>query len=157
MNEPVSEAPDTSEPLTETSGASEPSQPDASKKGSTLRSLVLPAVIGVIAGGIAGLVGVGGGFIIVPFCVTYLGYSLKKAAGTSLVSIAVIALPGIVAHALLGHIWWFYGLAVIVGTIPGAQLGAWLIARLPERPMRFAFAALLTCIGLVMFLQEFLA
>ncbi|MDR1421663.1 MAG: sulfite exporter TauE/SafE family protein [Coriobacteriales bacterium] len=121
-----------------------------------LISLALPLCIGLIAGGIAGIVGVGGGFIIVPFCVVYLGFSMKKAAGTSLIAIAIIAVPGIVTHALADHIWWLYGLAIIIGTIPGAQLGAWLIARLPERPMRFAFAGLLLIVGAMMLLQEFL-
>ena len=112
-------------------------------------------IIGLIAGGVAGIVGVGGGFIIVPFCVAYLGFSLKKASGTSLVSIALIAIPGIISHAFLGHIEWLYGVAIIIGTIPGAQLGSWLINKLPERPMRYAFAGLLTAIGVLMILQEF--
>ena len=120
--------------------------------------LVYPLIIGVIAGLIASIVGVGGGFIIVPFCVASLGFSLKKAAGTSLVGISLIAIPGIISHALLGHIVgteWFYGVALMIGTIPGAQLGSWLIARLPERPMRYAFAGLLTAIGILMLTQEF--
>ena len=118
-------------------------------------TFVLPMIIGLIAGGIAGIVGVGGGFIIVPFCVAYLGFSLKKAAGTSLGAIAIIAIPGIISHALLGHIWWLHGLAIIIGTVPGALIGAWLIARLPERPMRLAFAVLLAIIGVMMLVQEF--
>jgi len=117
--------------------------------------LMLSLVIGLIAGFIAGIVGVGGGFIIVPFCVAYLGYSLKKAAGTSLVAISLIAIPGIISHAFLGNIDWLYGVAIMIGTIPGAQLGSWLIAKLPERPMRFAFAGLLTLIGILMLAQEF--
>jgi len=56
---------------------------------------------------------------------------------------------------VLGHIEWLYGVALMIGTIPGAQLGSWLIAKLPERPMRFAFAGLLACIGILMLLQEF--
>ncbi len=131
-----------------------PSSPGTKEKGKALE-LLLPVGIGIIAGGIAGIVGVGGGFIIVPFCVAYLGFSLKKAAGTSLVSISIIAIPGIISHALLGHIWWLHGLAIMLGTVPGALLGAWLINRLPERPMRFAFATLLALIGILMLAQEF--
>jgi uncharacterized membrane protein YfcA len=127
----------------------------ASKQKAGSNSLLLPLLIGFIAGGIAGIVGVGGGFIIVPFCVAYLGFSLKKAAGTSLIAISLIAIPGIITHALLGHISWLYGIAIMLGTIPGAQLGAWIIDRLPERPVRFAFAALLTVIGILMLTQEF--
>jgi len=123
------------------------------EKGETPFSYIL--IIGIIAGLIAGVVGVGGGFIIVPFCVAYMGYSLKRAAGTSLVAISLIAIPGIITHAALGHIEWLYGVALMIGTIPGAQLGSWLIARLPERPMRFAFAGLLACIGILMLAQEF--
>jgi len=126
------------------------------KRGEDSIPLVYSLVIGLIAGLIAGVVGVGGGFIIVPFCVAYLGFSLKRAAGTSLVAISLIAIPGIVAHAWLGHIAWLYGVALMIGAIPGAQLGSWLIARLPERPMRFAFAGLLTCIGALMLIQELL-
>ncbi|MDR2672603.1 MAG: sulfite exporter TauE/SafE family protein [Coriobacteriales bacterium] len=118
-------------------------------------SLVPPLLIGLTGGAIAGVVGVGGGFIIVPFCVSYLGFSLREAAGTSLIAITVIAVPGIITHALLGHIWWLFGLALVVGTIPGAQLGAWLIARLPERPMRFAFCGLLTLMGALMLANQF--
>jgi hypothetical protein len=44
----------------------------------------------------------------------------------------------------------------MIGTIPGAQLGSWLIAKLPERPMRYAFATLLTLIGiLILFVAYF--
>jgi len=123
------------------------------EKGAIPLSYIL--IIGLIAGLIAGIVGVGGGFIIVPFCVAYLGFSLKRAAGTSLIAISLIAIPGIIVHAVLGHIEWLYGVALMIGTIPGAQLGSWLIAKLPERPMRFAFAGLLACIGIAMLAQEF--
>lgn len=119
------------------------------------QAIVLPLIIGVVAGGVAGIVGVGGGFIIVPFCVAYLGFSLKKASGTSLVAISLISIPGIISHALLGHIWWVYGVAIMLGTIPGAQIGAWLISRLPERPMRVVFAFFLASIGILMLVQEF--
>ena len=124
------------------------------KQGSLIQWLPR-MVIGFIAGAIAGIAGVGGGFIIVPFCVAYMGFSLKQAAGTSLISIALIAVPGIIAHAILGHIWWLYGLALIIGTIPGALLGAELINKLPERPSRYAFLVFLTAIGIMMLVQEF--
>jgi len=142
---------------TEAEAAQVPDTKPSAKAGKTQDDapLLYSMIIGLIAGGVAGIVGVGGGFIIVPFCVAYLGFSLKKAAGTSLVSIALIAIPGIISHAMLGHIEWLYGVAIMIGTIPGAQLGSWLIDRLPERPMRFAFAGLLTLIGIFMIVQEF--
>jgi len=132
-------------------GREEQAPPAASLRG---RSLAVVMCIGVVAGIMAGLVGIGGGFIIVPFSIAYLGFSMKDAAGTSLVAIAVIAVPGIVTHALLGHIEWFYGIALVVGTIPGAQIGAWLVPRIPERVLRAAFGALLLCTGGLMVLNN---
>jgi uncharacterized membrane protein YfcA len=115
---------------------------------------VFCACLGVFAGLVAGIVGVGGGFIIVPIGIAYLGFSMKQAAGTSLVSIALIAVPGIAVHALLGHVAWLYGLALIIGTIPGANVGAWLIMRLPERALRMAFGILLVFAGILLVARQ---
>jgi len=113
-----------------------------SKKG-----LPFACGLGLFAGLLAGIVGVGGGFIIVPFCIAYLGFKMKEAAGTSLIAIGIIAIPGIVTHAFLGQIEWLYGIALIIGAVPGAQVGAWLVNKLPDRPMRIAFGILLVIIG----------
>jgi len=114
------------------------------------RGLPFACGLGFFAGLMAGIVGVGGGFIIVPFCVAYLGFQIKEAAGTSLIAIGIIAIPGIITHALLGQVEWFYGLALIIGTIPGALVGAWLINILPDRPMRVAFSILLIIVGVLL-------
>jgi uncharacterized membrane protein YfcA len=111
--------------------------------------------VGLLAGLLAGIVGVGGGFIIVPFCVAYLHFPMREAAGTSLIAILLTALPGILTHALLGHIWWLYGIALIIGTIPGAQLGAYLSTKLPERALRIAFVCLLLVAASMLLYQQF--
>jgi uncharacterized membrane protein YfcA len=118
----------------------------------------LPVLVclGLFAGLIAGVVGVGGGFIIVPIGIAYLGYSFKRASGTSLLAIAFIAVPGIITHALLGHIWYLYGIALMVGSIPGANLGARLITRIPERAARFAFGGLLIFSGTLLIINRVL-
>ena len=123
-------------------------QPHTSARLKGIRGgLPLVLATGIIAGLMAGLIGIGGGFIIIPFSVAYLGFSMKEAAGTSLVAICIIAIPGIITHALLGQVEWLYGLALVVGTIPGAQVGAWLVTKLPERLTRFAFGILLLIAG----------
>jgi uncharacterized membrane protein YfcA len=106
--------------------------------------------LGLFAGLVAGIVGVGGGFIIVPISIAYFGYSFKEASGTSLLAIAFLALPGIITHALLGHIWYLEGIALMIGTIPGANLGARLITKIPERAARFAFGGLLIISGVML-------
>jgi uncharacterized membrane protein YfcA len=106
--------------------------------------------LGLVAGLVAGVVGVGGGFIIVPVSIAYFGYPFKKASGTSLLAIAFIAVPGIITHALLNHVWYLGGVALMIGTIPGASLGARLITMIPERVARFAFGGLLVIAGVML-------
>jgi uncharacterized membrane protein YfcA len=127
-----------------------PEQPINEKKnetqirsGTARRQLIAFICLGLFAGLVAGVVGVGGGFIIVPISIASFGYSFQKASGTSLLAIAFIAVPGIIAHAILGHIWYLGGIALMIGTVPGAGLGARLITMVPERAARFAFGGLL--------------
>jgi uncharacterized membrane protein YfcA len=110
--------------------------------------------LGLFAGLIAGIAGVGGGFIIVPISIAYFGYSFKQASGTSLLAIALLALPGIITHAVLGHIWYLEGIALMLGTVPGANLGARLITRIPERAARFAFGGLLIVSGIMLVINQ---
>ncbi|MDR2956863.1 MAG: sulfite exporter TauE/SafE family protein [Coriobacteriales bacterium] len=110
--------------------------------------------IGAFAGLIAGVVGVGGGFIIVPFGMALLGYTMKEMSAISLLSIAVIALPGIVMHAWLGHIYYLHGLALVAGTVPGASFGVWLIRKVPEKALRFAFGCLLVFSGTLLLINR---
>jgi uncharacterized membrane protein YfcA len=116
--------------------------------------LVARICLGLFAGSIAGVVGVGGGFIIIPFSVAYFGYTFKQASGTSLLAIACIALPGIITHAVLGHIWYLYGVAIIIGSIPGANIGARIIRRVPEKAARFAFGGLLIISGVMLVVNQ---
>jgi len=130
--------------LDESGRTSEPRFP------SRASSYAAMAAVGLFAGLLAGVVGVGGGFVIVPFGISWLGLTMKETSAISLASIAIIALPGIASHALLGHIDYLYGLALVSGTVPGASLGVWLIRRLPERALRVAFGALLTVSALLL-------
>ena len=54
----------------------------------------------------SGLLGLGGGFVIVPVLTRWLGFPAKRAIGTSLVAIAILSIPATVTHAFLGHIDW---------------------------------------------------
>jgi uncharacterized membrane protein YfcA len=117
-----------------------------SKRNSLLASLV----IGLIAGAIAGIVGVGGGFILVPLGISLFGYSMKEMSAISLLAVAIIAIPGALAHAIFGHIWYLQSLALMVGSIPGASLGVWLLPRVPERGLRIAYGFLLVVSGIIL-------
>ena len=88
--------------------------------------------IGALAGLVSGLLGIGGGLVIVPLLAGWLGMPLKRALGTSLLAIVALVVPGTVVHAALGHLDLAIGLALVVGAVPGARLGAAHRARGPR-------------------------
>ena len=92
--------------------------------------------IGAVAGFASGLLGIGGGLVMVPLLAGWLGMPLKRALGTSLLAIVALVVPGTVVHALLGHIDVGIGLALAVGAVPGARLGAALALGAKERTLR---------------------
>lgn len=107
--------------------------------------------IGLIAGVISGYVGVGGGFIMVPLMCAWLGVSMRRASGTSLIAILILAIPGVIAQTALGNVNYLAGVMLAIGSIPGAVIGARLTKRIPESTLRYIFAILLfiAAIGLV--------
>jgi len=84
----------------------------------------LLVAVGAIAGGIAGLLGVGGGIVMVPAFTGILRLPMKLAVGSSLVAVAIFSIPALITHTVLGHIDWKFALPLMVGVIPGAQVGA---------------------------------
>jgi uncharacterized protein len=89
----------------------------------------------------------GGGFVLVPLLMRWLGFKIKPAIGTSLAAIAILAVPGTLTHALLGHVdWWLAG-ALAVGVIPGAWLGSRITLGASDRAIRIAFAVMLVLVG----------
>lgn len=107
------------------------------------------AAIGLVAGLASGYVGVGGGFIMVPLMLSLLNVPMKLASGTSLIAVAILAIPGTVEQGMLGNIDYIAGIAIACGSIPGAALGARLIKYVPERMLRILFGCFLL-VGAVM-------
>lgn len=116
--------------------------------------LVKSALIGLSAGVLSGYVGVGGGFIMVPLFLSKLNLPMKRASGTSLVAVGILVLPALATQIVLGNVSWFAGLACIVGSIPGATLGAKLQTRVPERALRFCFAGILGVAAVLLVIKE---
>ena len=120
----------------------------------TNNMLVKATFIGLSAGVLSGYVGVGGGFIMVPLFLSKLNLPMKKASGTSLVAVGILVLPALATQIVLGNVNWAAGLACIVGSIPGAALGAKLQARIPERALRFCFAGILGVAAVLLIVNE---
>ena len=112
------------------------------------------AAIGILAGFLSGYVGVGGGFIMVPLFMAMLGVPMRLASGTSLLAVCILAIPGAVEQGILGNIDYLVGIATAAGSMPGAVLGASLVKRVPERALRFAFAAFLLVVAVVLTVNE---
>jgi uncharacterized protein len=104
--------------------------------------------IGVAAGFVSGLLGVGGGIVMVPAFTVWTAMPLKRALGTSLLVIAVLAVPGTIVHALLGNIDWAIFFVLTVGVVPGARIGARIALGARERILRRAVGLFLLVVAL---------
>jgi uncharacterized membrane protein YfcA len=106
-------------------------------------------LLGGFTGLVSGLLGVGGGIVFVPLVTTMLGMPLKRALGTSLILIAIIAIPGTIVHAALGHIDWGIAFVLMLGVIPGARIGASIALWTRERTLRLMVGSFLLVVAVV--------
>jgi uncharacterized membrane protein YfcA len=115
---------------------------DSRAEGSLNRSLKL-MTIGTLAGLFSGLFGVGGGSVIVPLLVLWLGYAERAATATSLAAIIFIAAFAAATQGLYGNVHVGDALLVGIPAIGGVLLGARLQQRLHNRVISLMFAAVL--------------
>jgi uncharacterized protein len=111
-------------------------------------------LLGLTTGAYSGFLGLGGGFVLVPLLQRVAKMPIKQAIGTSLVAISVLAIPGVATHWALGHIDVRLAVALIVGSIPGALVGARITRASRERTVRLGFAALLIVVGVWLAVAE---
>ena len=93
----------------------------------------------VVAGGVglaAGFVGAGGAFLLVPLLLIVVGVPIRVTIGSSLAITALASTAGFVGKLVTGQLPWLPALAVIVGAIPGAQLGAAVSRRLDATQLK---------------------
>ena len=112
------------------------------------------AGVGVVAGLLSGLLGIGGGVVMVPGFSQIAGLTIKSAVATSLVCVAAFAIPGTVTHALLGNIDWRVALVLTLAVIPGARVGAALALRASDLGLRRAVAVFLGLIAVIYAIGE---
>ncbi len=106
------------------------------------RALKLMA-IGTLAGLFSGIFGVGGGTVIVPLLVLWLGYGEREATGTSLAAIVFIAAFAAAAQAGYGNVRVVDGVLVGVPAVGGVLVGTRLQQRLQGRTIALLFAVVL--------------
>lgn len=117
------------------------------------RRLVASVAVGVAVGFLAGMFGVGGGFVIVPALVLLLGVEMKFAIGTSLVIIVINSAAGLAAHATTTVIDWPPTLVFTSGAVLAALLAAHVGSRANPDRLRRAFAALIVAVAVFVAVQ----
>jgi uncharacterized protein len=107
-----------------------------------MTTYVLAVFLGVGAGVLAGMFGVGGGILFVP-TLTYLGLTQLNAEATSLLAIIPTVLVGVWRHQGYGNVRWKPAAVIGVASIGAAVGGAQVAESLPETTLRRLFAVLL--------------
>jgi uncharacterized protein len=102
---------------------------------------------GALVGAFTGLVGVGGGFLIVPALTMLVGLSMQGAVGTSLLVILMNASAGLLGYSQHVDIDWQLTAVVTVGTICGSVLGAWWSGYVSPKMLRKFFGVMVIAIG----------
>ncbi|WP_454132305.1 sulfite exporter TauE/SafE family protein [Microbacterium lacticum] len=111
--------------------------------------LVRAALIGLGVGLLTGLLGVGGGFVIVPALTLLLRMPMKRAIGTSLVIIVINSLAAAIAHFGVGGLDVPLTLAFTIPAMVASLVAARFAVRLPGRALQLGFAILVLCIAVV--------
>lgn len=117
----------------------------------TTQTILILVIIGVAAGILGGLVGVGGGIIIVPSLVYFLSFSQKSAQGTSLgLLLLPVGILGVLQYYKQGHVDFKVVAIIAIGFLAGSYFGSKIALSLPQETVKKIFAIMLLLIGFKM-------
>jgi len=121
----------------------------------TANEIITLALIGISAGIVSGLLGVGGAIIIVPALVFFFGMTQHQAQGTSL---AVLLLPvGFLAfwnYYKQGHVNFKFAIVVMLAFFIGGYLGSLAAVHIPARALKVGFGMLIVVLGIRMIFSK---
>jgi len=109
--------------------------------------IVAAIVIGLLAGALGGLFGVGGGLIFVPTLVLLLGLGQVDAEATSLLAILPVVIAGTWRQHLYGNVRWRAAGVIGLTAVAGVELGVLTANALPETTLRRLFAVLVLIVA----------
>ena len=110
--------------------------------------------IGIAGGVLSGLLGVGGGIVMVPLLVLWIGYGQRDAHALSLGAIIPISVAGVITFGAAGHVRWGEAAALAAGAIAGARIGAGALTRINERHLKLVFGLFLAGVGVLMLVRS---
>lgn len=119
----------------------------------TTRRVLSLIAVGILGGLFSGAFGVGGGIIMVPLLMWFVGLDQRQAAATSLVAIVPSAVSGTIQYGLQGEVDVVAGLLIAVGGVGGSLIGTRLLRRLPLGWLRWLFIALLVLVAVRLFFE----
>jgi hypothetical protein len=121
----------------------------------SVNEIIILIVIGLSAGIVSGMMGVGGAIIMVPALVFFLGLTQHQAQGTSL---SVLIFPvGILAfwnYYKQGYVNFKITVIIILAFVIGGYLGSLVAVHIPERPLKIIFGMLIIVLGLRMIIKK---
>lgn len=121
----------------------------------TLNTILSLMLIGILAGILSGLVGVGGGIVMVPLLILFFGYSQHQAQGTSLAVLAVpVTLLAAYNYHKQGHLDWKYAAVIAVFFILGGFIGSKIAISLDQKMLKKVFGVILLFVAGKMLLSK---
>ena len=114
-------------------------------------SPIAPMILGFLTGVLTMLLGVGGGFIMVPAMLYILGMGARVVVGTSLFQILFVTIASTMMHSVTTHaVDIVLALFLLVGSVTGAQIGARFAQKLPPEYLRLALSCIVLLVALRM-------
>ena len=108
---------------------------------------------GTIAGALSGLLGVGGGFVIVPALQRYTDFDMQSVIATSLAIIALVSLTSVGASVYAGHLNFGIGLPFVTGSVLGMGAASIIGPRLPQKYLKTAFGIMCFIVAIAMIVK----
>jgi uncharacterized membrane protein YfcA len=116
---------------------------------------IYSALLLLFFGGLAsGFLGIGGGLIVVPILVAYVGLPMHIAVATSMLTMIFTAISGVSTHILLGDVLIDYAIPLVIGILIGSQLGARTARRLKSANLERVFALVVLVMGIMMIITR---
>jgi uncharacterized membrane protein YfcA len=118
------------------------------KKPMTLQILLILLAVGLAAGFLSGMVGIGGGIIIVPVLVYFLGFTQHQAQGTTLFMFLLpIGILGVMNYHKAGHVDFKTAFIIAATFVAGSYFGSKVAISLDQKMVKQIFGALIIILG----------
>ena len=115
----------------------------------SILTFIILIIIGLLAGILSGLVGVGGGIIMIPLLIILLGFTQHQAQGTALFAmLPPIGILAAINYFKQGYVKWEYAVVIALTFVVGGYLGSKLSLSLPPQTVRRVFGVVMLIGGI---------